>query len=146
MFSGFCRLGPQDASAMAGLEQACFSLPWSLAQCRQALIQKSFAAFGGWNNGVLIAYVSCYHILPEMEILNVAVLESERRKGIGRRLLGMVLQAGVKMGMQKATLEVRESNLPALRLYQSLGFEQCGQRRRYYPDTGENALVLALYF
>ncbi len=81
-----------------------------------------------------------------MEILNVAVIEAERRQGIGRRLLGLVLQAGVKMGMQKATLEVRESNFPAIRLYRSLGFKTCGSRRRYYPDTGEDALVLALYF
>ncbi len=99
-----------------------------------------------WKNGNLVAYVSCYHIIPEMEILNVAVIEAERRQGIGRRLLGLVLQAGVKMGMQKATLEVRESNFPAIRLYRSLGFKTCGSRRRYYPDTGEDALVLALYF
>lgn len=81
-----------------------------------------------------------------MEIVNVAVVRDERKKGIAHRLLGMVLQAASKMGMQKATLEVRESNFPAINLYMSLGFEQCGIRRRYYPDNGEDALIMRYKF
>ena len=65
-----------------------------------------------------------------------------RRRGLGRRLLLLALQAGRKMGMQKAILEVREGNVAALALYRASGFVQAGRRRRYYADTGEDALVL----
>lgn len=137
----FRRLAYEDAACMSELEAACFTLPWSRRQCCNALMQSSFAAFGMWANCRLLAYVSCYHVMPEMEIVNLAVRENERRKGIGRRLLRLVLQAGVKMGMQRAVLEVRETNLPAISLYQGLGFTQCGLRRHYYPDTREDALI-----
>lgn len=140
----FRRLDQDDAKAMATLEAACFSLPWSGAQCRGAFAQPAFAAFGLSGGERLMAYVSIYHILPEMEILNVAVEPGLRRRGLGRRLLSLVLQAGAKMGMQKASLEVREGNLAAIRLYEGLGFERCGMRARYYPDNGETALIYAL--
>ena len=78
----------------------------------------------------------------ELEILNLAVEPAARRRGCGRRLLLLALQAGRKMGMQKAILEVREGNVPALALYRASGFSETGRRRRYYADTGEDALVL----
>lgn len=131
---------------MACLERSCFSLPWNARQCRDAFSQPSFAAFGFLRDNMLVAYVSLYHVRPEIEILNLAVSPSERRKGLGRRLLGLVLQAVAKMGMQKATLEVRQGNTAAISLYRSLGFCQCGKRPRYYPDTGEDALIHVLYF
>ena len=65
-----------------------------------------------------------------------------RRRGLGRRLLLLALQAGRKMGMQKAILEVREGNAPALALYRASGFVRTGRRPRYYADTGEDALIL----
>lgn len=67
-----------------------------------------------------------------------------RRKGLGKRLLRLVLQACAKMGMQKAALEVREGNYAAIGLYEGLGFERCGRRRHYYPDNGEDALIFAI--
>lgn len=131
---------------MARLERLCFSLPWSREQCRGALGQPAFAAFGIWQEKELVAYVSLYHTLPEMEILNVAVVPAKRRQGLARKLLHLVLQAAAKMGMQKATLEVRQSNNAAIGLYTGLGFIQCGKRPRYYPDNGEDALIHAFLF
>ena len=133
------------------LERRCFTLPWSEEQCRAAFGQPAFAAFGLWSGGRLLAYISLYCLgapgasYPtggELEILNLAVEPAARRQGLGRRLLLLALQAGRKMGMQKAILEVREGNGPALALYRASGFIQSGRRRRYYADTGEDALVL----
>lgn len=140
----FRRLGREDAGAVACLERICFTLPWSEKQYQAALEQKSFAAFGLLQDQSLVAYLSLYHVAPEMEIVNIAVTPQERRKGHGRRLLAMLLQVAVKMGMQKISLEVRESNAAARALYESLGFRQSGRRRRYYPDNGEDALIYFL--
>lgn len=129
------------ALAMSELEKVCFSMPWPLNQCRDALGQKSFAAFGMWRQDCLLAYISFYHAGDELEILNLAVLPEERRRGYAQRILNLVLQAGRKMGMQKVLLEVREGNLAARSLYEKCGFGQCGIRRGYYTDTGEDAII-----
>lgn len=142
----FGRLCQENAADMANLERECFALPWSEQQCSSALAQKAFAAFGVWSGGRLIAYVSFYHAAGEMDIINVAVRREWRRKGIGARILALVLQAAAKMGMQRATLEVRCSNFAAIGLYEKLGFGRCGRRKRYYPDTGEDALVYGYNF
>lgn len=137
----FKRLTIEDARAMSSLERLCFSLPWNLAQCEGAFTQKAFAAFGLWRGKNLVAYISFYHQCQELEILNLAVDPRERRKGYGKRILGLLLQAAAKMGMQKVALEVREQNAPAISLYEKYGFHQCGIRPKYYPDSGENALI-----
>lgn len=142
----FRRLEIGDAAAMAALEHKCFSLPWTLVQCEGAFGQKAFAAFGLWTEKELDAYISVYHAAGEMEILNLAVREERRRQGFGMRLLRMVLQVAHKMGIQKVSLEVRHGNLPAIALYESAGFCQQGRRKRYYPDTGEDALLYVFNF
>lgn len=141
---GFRMLAPPDAPAMAKLERVCFSLSWSESQCGSALAQKAFRAFGIWENGGLVAYISAYHARPEMEILNIAVAPERRRQGLGRRMLNLALQAAAKMGIKKISLETRESNSAAIALYESAGFAKSGRRKRYYPDNGEDALIYIL--
>lgn len=139
----FVRLDEGHAALMHALERECFSLPWSERQCREALAQKSFRAFGLLRGEKLLAYVSVYHACEEMEIVNLAVAPDCRRQGLGKRILAILLQAASKMGIEKVALEARCTNYPALSLYRQAGFTIVGKRKKYYPDTGEDALVLA---
>lgn len=116
-------------------------MPWTLAQCKNALSQNNFAAFGLWQGRALVAYISFFHGNEEMEILNLAVHPLARRRGHGGYILHLLLQAARKMSMQKVVLEVRENNLAAIALYEKSGFRLNGLRKRYYADTGENALI-----
>ena len=145
---GLCRkLTADDAMKMHALEKRCFSLPWSLEQCRLAFSRPAFAAFGLFAApDVLFAYISLYHVADEMEILNLAVVPEMRRQGHGHFLLTTALQTGRKIGLQKVWLEVREHNVAARALYAGCGFRMAGRRRNYYTDTGEDALVLALTY
>lgn len=132
---------------MYQLEKTCFTLPWSQEQCQKALLQKTFVAFGAWMpEKTLVAYISAYLPDKEMEILNIAVLPQLRRQGLARKMLAAVLQAAHKMGMQKASLEVRASNIAAINLYESMGFRQAGIRKRYYSDNQEDALIYCREF
>lgn len=121
-------------------------MPWSAEQFRQSFEQKSFAAFGLRRQGQLVAYISVYHAAGELEILNIAVDPVYRRLGYGKNLLRMMLQVARKMGIERAVLEVRIGNAPALALYQGLGFEKVGTRLGYYADTGEDALIYQYVF
>lgn len=137
----FKKLSPQDAKEMFFLEHEVFTLPWSEEQCQRALEQQSFSAWGIWNSQKLIAYISFYHNLDELEIINFGVIPSARRKRFGLHLLQALLQGAAKMGIQKIVLEVRETNLPAITLYEKVGFIAKGIRKAYYPDTRENAII-----
>lgn len=84
-----------------------------------------------------------WEIVDELEILDVFVLPSARRLGLGAALMTHALAHARATGKQRALLEVRASNQPALHLYQKLGFSEVGQRKAYYAD-GEDALLLTL--
>lgn len=146
----FERLDSGYLPELLTLEKACFASPWSEEQFNLALEQKLFNVFGlvlpatATEPRQLLAYLSLYHVADEMEIFNLAVDKSFRRQGLARRLLGLVLQIGRRMGIRYTFLEVRVGNVPARNLYGSFGFEQVGLRKGYYPDNGEDALILRL--
>ena len=138
----FARLVVRDLDQILELERNCFSCPWTGEQYRAMLGNEGFKVFGLRQGPRLVAYLSFYHVADEMEIHNLAVAPEDRGHGCATRLLSVVLQMAAKMGIKKCFLEVRENNEPARRLYASAGFEQQGVRKRYYPDTREDALVL----
>ncbi len=140
----FYRLGPQDIAQVAVLEKRCFSLPWEEKQFRLAFDQKVFSIFGLRKDHELVSYIAVYHTQYELEILNIASAPEHRRQGYAARLLALVLRIGVNMGIETAVLEVRRSNAPAITLYEQHGFAHMGIRKRYYADTGEDALVYTL--
>lgn len=140
----FAWLDKDDLADLAAMEKECFSSPWTEEQFLLGLEQGVFKVFGMKDGGRLVAYCSFYHVADTMEILNIAVRPELRRTGIGRRLLGLVLDICVKMGVVEGHLEVREGNMAARRLYESFGFEVCGTRKGYYPDNGEDAVLMCL--
>lgn len=138
------RLDSRDTENLWELEKSCFSLPWSADQLRGAFAQPAFSALGVCAGSSILAYLSCYRAADELEILNLATSPGCRRQGHARLLLELLLHEAAKMGMQKIWLEVRQGNGAAISLYESCGFRRAGRRPRYYPDTGEDALVYGL--
>ncbi len=140
----FFRLGKEHSCEVAALEKTCFSVPWSEEQFLLAFDRKIFHVFGLRKSGRLLAYCAMYKASGDVEILNLAVRPDMRRQGLAKRLLGLVLQIARNMKVFDVYLEVREHNVPAQRLYKGFGFVQTGVRKKYYPDTGEDALVMHL--
>lgn len=86
----------------------------------------------------------CFRILAgEAELLNLAVLADFRRQGVGSCLLVVALRQAVEAGATKIFLEVRDSNVAALHLYERFGFSQCGRRAGYYTNPPADALILS---
>lgn len=81
-------------------------------------------------------------IVDEAHITVLAIHPDYRGLSLGKGLLWGLLCWGWQQQLKWATLEVRASNLVALSLYQKFGFQEAGRRRRYYPDNGEDALIL----
>ncbi len=107
-----------------------------------AFDQPAFHAYGLVDgNDALLAYITLYHIADELEIINIAVRPDARRQGLGWQLLDHALREEVKLGILTMFLEVRTSNMPAIRLYERAGFRPVGRRRGYYTAPVEDGLV-----
>jgi ribosomal protein S18 acetylase RimI-like enzyme len=91
--------------------------------------------------GGLVAYLFCAWQFLDLHILNVATLPRFRRRGVARRLMAMAEEHASDMGGESLTLEVRECNVAAIALYDSLGYLRVGRRAHYYPD-GEDAVAM----
>ncbi|MFB2935769.1 ribosomal protein S18-alanine N-acetyltransferase [Aerosakkonemataceae cyanobacterium BLCC-F154] len=92
----------------------------------------------------LLAIGCQWAILDEAHITIVAVRPDYQHQGLGQAMLLALLSRARQRGLERATLEVKASNQPAISLYQKFGFQVAGRRRRYYQDTGEDALILWL--
>jgi [ribosomal protein S18]-alanine N-acetyltransferase len=142
----------EDVPALAALEAACFSHPWTAHQLStevalgppgEVLIARGPGA-GPGEGPAVGAYCAYRVVIDEMQVMNVAVDPGWRRRGVARFLLRLAMRRAARAGAQTALLDVRAGNLAALALYASLGFEPIGVRRGYYSAPPEDALVLRL--
>ena len=134
-----------DLPEVAAIEQKSYAFPWSENIFRDCL-RVGYTCRALDLAGQIIGYGVMSLGAGEAHILNLCVREEFRIVGFGRRLLEHMLERAAASGVGEAFLEVRPSNLAAIRLYQRLGFEQIGIRRGYYqaPDGREDAIVLKL--
>jgi [ribosomal protein S18]-alanine N-acetyltransferase len=134
-----------DLPDVAAIEQGSYAFPWSENIFRDCL-RVGYTCRALDLAGRIIGYGVMSLGAGEAHILNVCVRDEFRTVGFGRRLLEHLLERAAAAGVGEAFLEVRPSNLAAIRLYSQLGFEQIGIRRGYYqaPDGREDAIVLKL--
>lgn len=134
-----------DVDPVAALERESYPFPWSEGIFRDCLRVGYVCRVVEVGSG-LIGYGVMSYGAGEAHILNLCVRETMRERGIGRTLLRHLLAGAAAAGMDEAFLEVRPSNLAAIRLYQATGFEPVGVRRGYYQAVAgrEDATVLRL--
>jgi ribosomal-protein-alanine N-acetyltransferase len=138
-------MSENDVSEVIAVERASYQFPWSEGIFRDCL-RVGYVCRVVTINDAIIGYGVMSVGAGEAHILNLCIAESNRCRGVGRRLLSYLVERGAAAGMSEAFLEVRPSNTSAIRLYQSAGFEQVGMRRGYYQAVGgrEDAAVLKL--
>lgn len=127
---------------VAELEKLCFSTPWS-AQSIASELENLLALWLVALDGETVAgYVGSQSVCGETDMMNIAVHPDYRRQGIGEALVSALVNGLKDKGSRSLTLEVRDSNAPAGRLYEKLGFSQVGLRKNYYRNPREDALIL----
>jgi ribosomal-protein-alanine N-acetyltransferase len=134
-----------DLDAVVELLDACFVNPWTREMLEREIERSDVSRiYGLRSDGALAGFCSTWLIGDELHINNLAVRHADRRRGAATFLLRHILRDVARRGARSATLEVRESNVGALRLYQRLGFVLAGRRPDYYRDPSEDALILWL--
>ena len=132
----------RDVDRVHEIECTCFRSPWSRLALLGELRNDVALYLVMEQDGVICGYGGMWIIFEEAHVTNVAIMPEYRNQGWGRRLMLAMMEHARNRGAEKMTLEVREGNLVAQRLYASLGFEQNEFRPRYYSDTGEGAKLL----
>jgi ribosomal-protein-alanine N-acetyltransferase len=134
------------------LEEACFSVPWTRKMLEAELTGNPFAHFlvakyrshPGDAAGVIVGYHCFWIVFEELRLMNLAVRESMRGRGIGQTLVTEAIRTGMAHSASRAVLEVRASNAAAYSLYQRMGFVQVSTRPKYYTSPVEDALLLEM--
>lgn len=128
---------------LAEIEKACFHAPWSADMLREELGKGIFLV--AEQDGAAVGYVGCQTVLDEGYITNVAVSPDCRRQGIGRALIAELTERAKRAGLAFVTLEARESNAPAITLYEGAGFRRVGVRKNFYTAPAEDAVLMTLF-
>lgn len=131
--------------AVADLEQDVFQDAWSRKEVESTVGQKYSVCAVAKEGQEILGYYLCYCVLDECEIARIAVNQKDRRKGIGQSLFSHLLQLCRERNVSKILLDVRESNLPAIRFYEKNGFIKDGIRKNYYAgEKSENAILMSV--
>ena len=133
-----------DLDDIVRIEGLTFTRPWTrdmyLAELEHSDVARFYIARDAV--GEAVGFCSCWQIIDEVHITTLAVLPEHRRSGVATALINRALADGAARGALRATLEVRRSNEPALKLYERCGFSVTAVRRGYYTHPDEDALIL----
>ena len=135
------RLNYADLPQVIAIERRAFPTPWSLAMFVLELSKPSGVCLAAVSGGWLVGYLVCSRYDTVWHLMNVAVDDRLLRRGIATALLDRLLLRTDRDG-DRYTLEVRESNGPAIAMYERFGFRVEGRRRGYYHDNREDALIM----
>ncbi len=125
------------------IEKNSFPTPWSLRAFVAELTDNEHARYlVACVEDRVVGYGGYWIILDEAHVTNIAVHPGYRGFKIGNRILVELMKGAARDGAKRMTLEVRQSNKPAQKLYEKMGFIRQGIRKGYYTDTGEDAYIM----
>lgn len=133
---------PEHVAQVAQLEAQCFSCPWSEKSISAELTNPLSLWIVAIDADIVAGYVGSQSVMGEADMMNIAVAPEYRRLGIAEELVNHLICALKNKSVYSLALEVRASNVPAISLYDKLGFAQVGRRSNYYCAPKEDALIL----
>mgnify|MGYP002744291764 FL=1 len=132
-----------DLDDIYDLDVQTFAMPWSKEALSYDILENDDAfVIVAEYEGEFAGYADIWTVLDEADLNSIAVRVDFRRKGIGDAIMLAMTEMLSANGVATINLEVRVSNMPAIKLYKKYGFNECGVRPGYYLDNGEDALIM----
>ena len=132
-----------DLDDIYELDMQTFAMPWSKEALSYDILENDNAfVIVAEYEGEFAGYADIWTVLDEADLNSIAVRVDFRRKGIGDAIMLAMTEMLSANGVATINLEVRVSNMPAIKLYKKYGFNECGVRPGYYLDNGEDALIM----
>jgi len=144
-----------DLKQVVAIEAVCFGgEAWprqAFADLLEAFVQARPSRGGLWvaedrDTGEVLGYAGIEEsaLKGEADIINIAVAEAHRRRGVSRALVGWIVRYCRRRGIEMLWLRARASNVSAQRFYRAVGFQECGRFHGYYHDPAEPAILMAM--
>ncbi len=140
---------PMSADCIDGIlevENRCFSSPWPREGISAEIENENAHFLCAAVNGNIIGYIGVYEVAGEAYIANLAVIEKYRCYGVASRLLKTAQAGAEERHCEFMSLEVRKSNVNAISLYKKMGYMVVGERKNFYSNPAEDALIMTVYF
>ena len=134
-----------DVEAVAALEQEAFSDAWSKSMLAEELDNKLSTYIVMLDGAQIVGYAGFMLVVGEADVTRVAVFKAHRGQGLGNLLTEELVKKAWELEAEAITLDVRESNEPAIRAYTKNGFKSVGVRPNYYEKPREGAVIMWLY-
>lgn len=133
----------RDIDAIYSIEQEQFLHPWKKKFFTSELTHNiSFFYVAEDTDSMEVAGYIIFWIIEEtLELHDIAVKGTYKKKGLGGRLMSFMFETAEARGVEEMFLEVRKSNKEAICFYEKFNFKQIDERKNYYTDPVENALV-----
>ena len=138
----FEQMKHEDLAMIAALESQCFIEPWNEEDCRRELDENPFS--NGWvlkEENEIVAYAFLWETFEMAQLARIGVQPNLRKQGLAKEMMNHLYKRAKEAQCEFMTLEVRQSNTPAIRLYEGCDFIQVNVSKGYYPD-GEDAIVM----
>ena len=136
------RLQLKDLNAIEEIERRSYPTPWSRSMFAGELAKPASVCLGAFEGERMAGYMIISRYVDAWHVMNIAVDPDFRRRGIATALLERLFELTEDQGRLGYTLEVRVSNVGAIKLYERLSFRSRGIRRGYYTDNREDALIM----
>lgn len=136
-------LSKENIDGVWELEKICFDTPWTYKMFESEIDNNISVYIVGIDeeNGEVVAYAGVWLMYDYGDITNIAVHPDYRREGIARKMLDTMINICKEKKIERLFLEVKESNISAIKLYESFGFETDGVRKRYYQNKYDAYLM-----
>ena len=133
----------KDIPAVAEMEKALFRSPWPEKSFEYEVASNPHSyQLVAEHDEEVIGYLVAWFLIDELQIATIGVKPEWQGKGIGTLLMIAAIEWALAKGASSITLEVRPSNIRAIKLYEKLGFRVVGRREHYYRPDGEDALLM----
>lgn len=138
----FRKMTAEDADDVAEIEFNSFSMPWKRDDFWKMAQNENAAYIVGLIDEKIIAYAGAWLSFGDAEVMSIAVDKNFRGQGLGKKIFSELIKICMNRGANAITLEVRPSNISAVKLYESFGLKSVGRRKNYYDKPVEDALIM----
>lgn len=140
------RVGIEHIDRLHQIDRDNFDDPWSKEMLQKELEVETSEYYGIFNDDEILGFCGGWYVLDEYQINKIVIDRPHQNKKLGQMFLVYIMHLYLSRGIKKATIEVRESNTRAIKVYTRAGFDVIGRRENYYQNNGETAFVMIREF
>ncbi len=131
-----------DIKDICSIDRESFPTPWSEESYLSEIDSQGMVFLAALNKNKIVGFITAFSVVDKVHKMKIAVEQRSKRKGLGKRLMKKLEDELNGRQVKIIWLEVRHKNISALKFYTGLGFEAVGVLKKYYSDTGEDAVVM----